>query len=149
MRYQKNIDPINFSEQIKLLESKIAIIGCGGLGGNVIELLIHIGIGELILVDGDKFIESNLNRQIFCIEGNIEKNKVDVAAERVKSINSGLKVKTYELFIDSENIIELTKGSDVVVDALDYIPSHFILENAYKTMKIPLVHGAVKGFNGQ
>ena len=93
MRYQKNIDPINFSEQIKLLESKIAIIGCGGLGGNVIELLIHIGIGELILVDGDKFIESNLNRQIFCIEGNIEKNKVDVAAERVKSINSGLKVK--------------------------------------------------------
>ena len=149
MRYQKNIDPINFSEQIKLLESKIAIIGCGGLGGNVIELLIHIGIGELILVDGDKFIESNLNRQIFCIEGNIEKNKVDVAAERVKSINSGLKVKTYELFIDSENIIELTKGFDVVVDALDYIPSRFILENAYKTMKIPLVHGAVKGFNGQ
>ena len=148
-RYQKNYSSISLSEQIKLLRSKVAVIGCGGLGGNILELLARLGVGEIIVIDGDKFNESNLNRQILCTEENLKKSKVKEAAVRVRKINSSVKVKTYTLFINSKNIQEIIQGADLAIDALDNISTRFVLEKACQELEIPLVHGAVDGFNGQ
>jgi len=149
VRYQRNINSISLSEQIKLLKSKVAVIGCGGLGGNVIELLARIGIGQLNLVDGDKFVDSNINRQRFCNEKSIGKNKVDMVTDALKNINSSLEVKTYYQFIDSDNLSTILDGVNITIDALDNIHSRFILEKACQSLKIPLVHAAVEGFIGQ
>ena len=149
LRYQGNLDSISVSEQIKLLCSSVAVIGAGGLGGNILELLSRLGIGELIIADGDKFNESNLNRQLLSTEENIGKSKVKGAIERIKKINSAIKITGYALLIDSENIKEIIQGVELAIDALDSIPSRFILEKACRELKIPLVHGAVDGFNGQ
>jgi len=148
-RYQKNYSSISLSEQIKLLRSKVAVIGCGGLGGNILELLARLGVGEIIVIDGDKFNESNLNRQILCTEENLKKSKVKEAAVRVRKINSSVKVKTHTLFINSKNIQEIIQGADLAIDALDNISTRFVLEKACQELEIPLVHGAVDGFNGQ
>jgi len=148
-RYQKNYNSISLFEQVKLLRSRVAVIGCGGLGGNIIELLARLGVGELIIIDGDKFTESNLNRQILCTEENLGKSKVDAAKGKVKEINSSVKVKTYPFFIDSKNIKEMLQGADLAVDALDNISARFVLEKACQGLEIPLVHGAVDGLNGQ
>ncbi|MEA2022056.1 MAG: HesA/MoeB/ThiF family protein, partial [Candidatus Caldatribacteriota bacterium] len=148
-RYQKNYSSISLSEQIKLLRSKVAVIGCGGLGGNILELLARLGVGEIIVTDGDKFDESNLNRQILCTEENLKKSKAKEAAVRVRKINSSVKVKTHTLFINSKNIQEIIQGADLAIDALDNISTRFVLEKACQELEIPLIHGAVDGFNGQ
>jgi len=148
-RYERNYDTINFSEQIQLLRSTVCVVGCGGLGGNIIEILIRLGIGNLILVDGDKFNESNLNRQLLCTEDKIGKVKAETAAERIKHINSSINTKTYSQFINSANARKIIQGADLVVDALDNIATRFILEEACRELEIPFIHGAINGFSGQ
>jgi molybdopterin-synthase adenylyltransferase len=149
VRYERNYDTISIAEQIRLLQSNVAVIGCGGLGGNIIELLARLGIGNLIVIDGDIFNESNINRQLLCTEDNIGKGKAETAAERIKHINSSINSKTYSQFINSKNIHKIIQGADLTVDALDTIPSRFVLEKACNYLNIPLIHGAVNGFNGQ
>ncbi|MFW6148971.1 MAG: HesA/MoeB/ThiF family protein [Atribacterota bacterium] len=148
-RYERNYDSISFSEQIKLLSSNVAVIGCGGLGGSIIEMLARLGVGNLILVDGDTFKESNLNRQLISTENKIGKNKAEVAAERITKINSSVKIKSCPQFVDATNIQQVIQGADLAIDALDNIPSRFVLAKACRELKIPFIHGAINGFNGQ
>ena len=147
--YERNYNTIDFPEQIQLLSSTVAVIGCGGLGGNVIEMLARLGIGNLIVVDGDNFNEKNLNRQLLSTEKKIGQNKAEVAAARIKEINSGINSKSYPKFVDSANIQEVIQGADLVIDALDNIPARFVVEKACREYKIPFIHGAVNDFNGQ
>ena len=148
-RYQRNLGVISSLEQIKLLQSKVAIIGAGGLGGTVLELLARMGIGELIIADKDIIGDSNLNRQILSTETNLGQSKTEVAVKRVKEINSSIEITGHSVFIDSDNVKKIIKGADVVVDALDNLPSRFMLQKACRELSIPLVHGAIAGFNGQ
>ena len=148
-RYLRNLGVISPSEQIKLLQSKVVIIGAGGLGGTVLELLTRMGIGKLIIADKDIIMDSNLNRQILSNETNLGQNKTEVAVRRVKEVNSSLEVTGYSVFIDSDNVKKIITGSEVVVDALDNLPARFILQKACRELNIPLVHGAIAGFNGQ
>jgi len=148
-RYQRNYNTISYSEQIKLLQSRVAIIGCGGLGGSIVELLARLGIGKLTLVDGDVFSENNLNRQLLCSEENIGRGKTEAAAERIKQINPNIRTRTYSRFIDSVNIHEIIQEADLAVDALDNVSDRFILEEACQKERIPFIHGAVEGLNGQ
>jgi len=148
-RYQRNLGVVIPSEQIKLLKSKVAIIGAGGLGGTVLELLTRMGIGELIIADKDIIGDSNLNRQILSKETNLGQSKAEVAVKRVKEINSSVEITGHSVFIDSDNVKEIIEGVDVAVDALDNLPSRFVLQKACRDLKIPLVHGAIAGFNGQ
>jgi molybdopterin/thiamine biosynthesis adenylyltransferase len=140
---------ISPSEQIKLLQSKVAIIGVGGLGGTVLELLARIGTGKLIIADKDMIGDSNLNRQILSTETNLGQNKAEVAVRRVKEINSSIEITGHSVFIDSDNVKKIIEGAEVVVDALDNLPVRFILQQACRELNIPLVHGAIAGFNGQ
>ena len=148
-RYQRNLGVLSPSEQVKLLQSKVAIIGAGGLGGTVLELLARMGIGELIIADKDIIGDSNLNRQILSTETNLGQSKTEVAVKRVKEINSSIEITGHSVFIDSDNVKKIINGAEVVVDALDNLPSRFMLQKACRELKIPLIHGAIAGFNGQ
>ena len=149
IRYQRNIGTIGISGQLKLLQAQAAVIGAGGLGGTVIELLARIGVGRLIIVDGDVFSEDNLNRQLFCTENNIGKSKVMAAAGRVRKINSAIEVTSHQAFLNAENVDSFITGCTVVIDALDNIPVRLLLQEAAQRLQIPLVHGAVAGFIGE
>ena len=148
-RYKRNLGVVSPSEQVKLLQSKVAIIGAGGLGGTVLEFLTRMGIGELIIADKDTIGDSNLNRQILSKETNLGQSKTEVAVKRVKEINSSIDITGHSVFIDSDNVKKIIKGADVVADALDNLPVRFMLQKACRELNIPLVHGAIAGFNGQ
>ena len=148
-RYQRNLGVISPSEQAKLLQSKVVIIGAGGLGGTVLELLTRMGIGKLIIADKDIIVDSNLNRQILSTETNLGQRKTEVAVKKVKEINSSVEIIGHSVFINSDNVKKIIEGAEVVVDALDNLPTRFVLQKACRDLKIPLVHGAIAGFNGQ
>ncbi|MCJ7646139.1 ThiF family adenylyltransferase, partial [bacterium] len=148
-RYQRNIGTVGMEGQIKLLQSKVVVAGAGGLGGTVTELLARMGVGQLIVVDGDSFEDSNINRHLLCHEKNLGQNKSIAAVERVRQINSGVEVTSFSKDVTEENASQLIKGANVIVDALGEIVPRFILEAAAKREGIPLVHGAIAGFYGQ
>jgi len=148
-RYLRNREAISIDEQLRLACNRVAVIGAGGLGGHVIHLLSRIGIGRLTVVDCDVFDETNLNRQIFCTSDSLGKPKALVAAQLLASINPGVDVITHELRIEESNLPGILAGVDVVVDGLDNIQDRLVLERSARNLKIPLVHGAIAGFDGQ
>ena len=148
-RYQRNLGVISHLEQVQLLQSKVAIIGAGGLGGTILELLTRMGIGKLIIADKDIMVDSNLNRQILSNENNLGQSKAEAAVKRVKEINSSIEIIGHSVFINPDNVKKIIEEAEVVIDALDNLPSRFVLQKACRDLKIPLVHGAIAGFNGQ
>lgn len=148
-RYIRNFNTYQPQDQIQLLRSRVTVVGLGGLGGSVVEWLSRSGIGSLNLVDGDRFEDHNLNRQLLSSQQTMDSPKAGAAAERVCSINSSITVEAYEVFIDQKNLDQLIKESDVVVDCLDNIESRFVLETAAKKAGLPMVSAAVAGLSGQ
>ena len=147
-RYIRNRGIISIQEQLKLAESRVAVVGAGGLGGQVIVLLGRAGIGQLVVIDHDIFDETNLNRQALCSKKSLRKPKSEVAVNVVHSVNPGVGITAYQVRLQSSNASEVLFGSDVVVDALDNIHDRFTLEKITKKLGIPLVHGALAGFEG-
>lgn len=145
----KNLDTVTRDEMLQLKSKTIAIVGAGGLGGYVIEALARFGLGALIIVDFDKFDESNLNRQLTSNEKNIGQSKVQEAKARVKLINSAVKVKIYEDKFDYQKGLDWFKEADIVIDCLDNVNARFELEDCCHELKIALIHGAVGAWNGQ
>jgi len=148
-RYLRNRETISPEEQLKLSKSRVAVVGAGGLGGQVILLLARVGVGQIVVVDYDRFDETNLNRQALSSQKAMGKSKAEEAVKVVGSINPGVVVTPHQVRIDPSNAREVLEGSDVVVDALDNIPARFTIEEASKSMGIPLVHGALAGLEGQ
>lgn len=148
-RYIRNIGTIGLNGQLELLQSSVAVVGAGGLGGTIIELMARQGIGHIIVIDNDRFVEQNLNRQLMSTERNLGKYKALVAAKRVAKINSAVTVTTFLEKLTKENALRLLKGARVVADALDNLPSRFAVENACRSLGIPLVYGTIAGFCGQ
>ena len=148
-RYLRNRETISPEEQLKLSKSRVAVVGAGGLGGQVILLLARVGVGQIVVVDYDRFDETNLNRQALSSQRALGKSKAEEAVIVVGSINPGVVVTPHQVKIDPSNAREVLEGSDVVVDALDNIPARFTIEEASKSMGIPLVHGALAGLEGQ
>ncbi len=148
-RYLRNIGTIGIQGQIELLQSSVAVVGAGGLGGTIIELLARQGIGHIIIIDDDRFVEQNLNRQLLSSEKNLGKYKAEVAARRVRRINSAVALTVFVERLNEENAIRLLKEARVVADALDSLPARFIVEKACRSLGVPLVHGTIGGFCGQ
>jgi molybdopterin/thiamine biosynthesis adenylyltransferase len=148
-RYLRNRDGISLQEQIKLAESRVAVVGAGGLGGTVIQLLGRIGIGRLTVVDCDVFDETNLNRQAFCTRDWVGQPKALAVQAQLKSINPAVEVHAHIVRLDSANGPEILTGSQVIVDALDNVKDRLTLEALAKTLGVPFVHGALAGFEGQ
>jgi molybdopterin/thiamine biosynthesis adenylyltransferase len=148
-RYSRNIQAIGIEGQIKLLSSQIAIVGVGGLGGDVAELAARLGIGTIVVVDGDRFADGNLNRQLLSHSNNIGKSKVLEARRRIKQVNPAVTVGVFDFVANKMNISGIIRDSHVVVDGLDDIRTRFIVEKACKKFRIPFIHAAVAGFAGQ
>ena len=148
-RYQRNMGTLGIDGQLKLLSSSVAVVGLGGLGGLTAQLLARMGIGKLIIVDGDSYSESNLNRQVLSSEENIGDSKGKVTASVIKNINSATEVVFYESFATQENLPEFLDDSKVALDCLDNIPARFDLQEACAKKNITMVHGAVAGYMGQ
>jgi molybdopterin/thiamine biosynthesis adenylyltransferase len=149
MRYDRNRTTISEEDNKLLAEKHVCIVGSGGLGGYILEMLARIGVGHITIIDGDVFDESNLNRQLLSDETVLGRKKVDVAMERHARVNSLVQVKGIDKFLTSENAKELIAGHDVVIDALDNIDTRFILQETAEELGIPMVHGAIAGWYGQ
>ena len=148
-RYLRNHDAISEEEQATLAINRVLVVGCGGLGGMVIESLARIGVGHLRVVDGDLFEASNLNRQILCSTMNLGRPKTLAAQQRVMAVNPLVEVDAVQADLTAENALDLLAECDVAVDCLDNIPSRLVLQQAAKTAGIPMVHGAVAGWLGR
>jgi molybdopterin/thiamine biosynthesis adenylyltransferase len=148
-RYERSHGTVGREGQIKLLESTVAVVGSGGLGGWIIEGLARMGIGHLIIIDGDSFAENNLNRQALCTETNLGQLKTEAARERVNRINLATQVTTHPVMADEASMREMLTGAHVVVDALDTLPTRLVLQKVSQDLGMPLVHGAIGGYIGQ
>ncbi len=145
----RNIPAISEDEQKMLQNKKVAVIGCGGLGGYAIEYLARLGIGHIIAVDGDTFCESNLNRQLLSTTDTLGRSKAEAAAARVLAINPEIEAIAVNEFLTKDNAVGLVSRVNLVIDALDNVASRLILEDACEHANLPLVHGAVQGWNLQ
>lgn len=148
-RYLRNLGTLGWEGQIRLLGSCVAVVGCGGLGGYVIEGLARSGVGQLVVVDGDRFVPHNLNRQILSSSAGLGRLKVEVAKERVEQVNPAVEVVACPVRATAENLALLLEGVEVVVDALDSPADRLLLQAAARRMGCPLVHGAIAGFIGE
>lgn len=148
-RYDRNRELISEREQERLTEAVVAVVGLGGLGGHSSEELARMGIGHLILIDFDVFDESNLNRQLFATEETLGHSKAEKARERLTMVNSDIVYSVHDVPLTSDNARELLLGAEIVVDALDSIPTRLILKDACRELGIPLVYGAIGGWYGQ
>lgn len=147
-RYQRNRSMISLEQQRRLFASRVAVIGCGGLGGYVIEELARLGVGAIVAIDPDVFEDHNLNRQILSEPGNLGLPKVDAASRRVTGINPGVELIAFQECFDLQNASRLLDGCDVVVDAVDNVQARLDLAAACGELNIPLVHGAIAGWYG-
>ena len=146
-RYQRNRRTITQSGQRELFGSRVAVIGCGGLGGYVIEELARLGVGTIVAIDPDVFEEHNLNRQLLSTPANLGRAKVEAALRRVGEINPAVTLHPVENAFGPDNGAELLAGCRVVVDALDSIQVRLELAEACSVLNIPLVHGAIAGWS--
>lgn len=146
MRYSRNESTLAPEENLRLRSFRIAVVGCGGLGGYIIEMAARLGIGELTVIDGDVFNLTNLNRQILSTESNLGQYKTHIAVERISKVNKDVKLTSVPLYLDNANADALLRDHDLVMDALDALRPRFILQEACERLGIPFVHGAIAGW---
>ena len=149
-RYSRQIilDNIGIDGQKKLLNSKILIIGFGGLGTGVGMFLTRMGVGHLGIIDNDVVDISNLQRQILYDENDIGISKVKVGAKKLKKINKNIIIDEYEFLLDSNNAKELIKKYDIIVDCTDNYYVRGIISRTCVANKKNCVFGGVSEFNG-
>jgi molybdopterin/thiamine biosynthesis adenylyltransferase len=150
-RYDRQMMIGGFGEvgQEKLKQAKVIIAGAGGLGSPISIYLAAAGVGTIRIVDHDIVELSNLNRQILHWSEDIGRMKVDSALEKLERLNNGVKIEAIKETITEDNISQLVDGFDLIVDAMDNLPTRFVLNKAAIARKIPFFHGAVNGFEGR
>jgi len=135
--------------QEKLKKARVFIAGIGGLGSPVAIYLAAAGVGTIRIADHDTVELSNLNRQVLHYERNIDKKKVDSAATKLAQLNPDIKIEKISVTITDKNISRLVADSDLIVDAMDNLPTRYLLNRTAIEKNIPFFHGAVYGFEGR
>lgn len=136
-------------ENERLSSFRVCVVGCGGLGGYIIEMLGRFGIGYIAAVDSDVFEESNLNRQLLSNTETLAKYKAHAAKARMILVNHLVEVSPVLEKIADKNAENVLLGHDVIIDAVDSIDARFVLQNTASKLHIPFVHGAIAGWYGQ
>ena len=147
--FEKNMDFFTLSQDEKIRQTKVAVIGAGALGQMAAHQLVRSGFEQLILVDGDVLEYSNFNRQLYALYSTLNQSKTEVLKRQLLDIHPQIDIKSYETFLDEKNGKELISGADIVVDCVDDIETKVYLEKLADELNIPLVHGAVEGWYGQ
>jgi sulfur-carrier protein adenylyltransferase/sulfurtransferase len=150
-RYSRHllVPEIGLEGQTKLLESKVLLLGAGGLGSPTALYLAAAGVGTLGVVDDDDVDLSNLQRQVIHTTDRIGTPKVDSAEISIKAINPDVEVVKYKTRLDASNIMEIIDGYDVIVDGVDNFPTRYLLNDATVRLDIPVVSASILGFDGQ
>jgi molybdopterin/thiamine biosynthesis adenylyltransferase len=150
-RYSRHllIPEIGLEGQTKLLESKVLLLGAGGLGSPTALYLAAAGVGTLGVVDDDEVDLSNLQRQVIHTTDRIGVPKVDSAEQSITAINPDVDVVKYKTRLDASNIMEIIDGYDVIVDGVDNFPTRYLLNDATVRLGIPVVSASILGFDGQ
>ncbi len=148
-RYRRNFPALTEKEQETLKSKRILIVGCGGLGGFLLELMLRIGVGTIRICDGDCFEETNLNRQLLADVSNLGQRKAKAAALRARLVNPTVTMEVVDTFLTRENAQELIRDCDAVLDGLDSIESRKLLYRACEEAGIPCIYGAVGGWIAQ
>ena len=148
-RYERQIKIFGEEGQRRLRKAKITIAGAGGLGSVSAAYLTVAGVGGIRVVDRDVVDLSNLNRQILHWEKDIGREKAESFEEKLSQMNPDVEVMVLSEKIVEDNVADVFKGSDLMVDALDNFQTRYLLNRVALEKKIPFFHGAVYGFEGQ
>ena len=150
-RYHRHVllPEIGEAGQQKLLESKVLLLGAGGLGSPAAMYLAAAGVGTIGIVDMDVVDSSNLQRQILHNVDRIGERKVDSAKKTLVALNPDVNVVTYDVRLGADNVVEIFEQFDVVVDGTDNFPTRYLVNDASLTTRTPVVHGSIFRFEGQ
>lgn len=151
LRYSRHIllPQLDIQGQQKILDSRVLVVGCGGLGSAVIPLLAASGVGGLTLVDDDKVEVSNLQRQTYYTEQDIGLFKAEVMKQHVLSQNKATQITAVVHRVEFDELVSLSKDHDVIIDCTDNFATRKAVNRASVCTKIPLVFGAAIRFEGQ
>jgi len=147
-RYLRNFTAYSPAEQARLLRSTAALVGLGGLGGTVLEILVRTGVGTIVAADGDAFEESNLNRQLLAEDDRLDRPKAEAALARAAAVNPTATVTAQAAFLDAAGMAACLAGAQVAVDALGGLTDRPVLARAAAARGIALVTAAVAGDTG-
>jgi molybdopterin-synthase adenylyltransferase len=148
-RYKRQMMLFGDEGQERLKKAHIFIAGAGGLGSPISIYLAVAGIGTLTVVDNDIVDQSNLNRQILHYDRDIGRKKTVSAEEKLREINPDITIKVVDATIEESNGAKLVGQADGIIDAMDNYPTRYLLNDIALAKKIPLFHGAIRGFYGQ
>lgn len=148
-RYLRNQETLSQADQFSLFRSRVAVIGCGGLGGYIVEALARVGIGHITVIDPDVFDDHNLNRQLLSETGTLGLSKAEAAVGRVRRVNPAVTITPMKIVFTRENGKVLLRHVRVAVDALDSIGLRLDLADVCRETDVPLVHGSIGGWYGQ
>ncbi|MEY2420423.1 MAG: sulfur-carrier protein adenylyltransferase/sulfurtransferase [Acidimicrobiaceae bacterium] len=149
-RYQRHIllPEVDIEGQLELLDSKVLLLGAGGLGSPAALYLAAAGVGTIGIIDMDVVDASNLQRQILHNLERIGDRKVDSAKKTLSLINPDVNVVTYDVRLGADNVMEILKGYDVIIDGTDNFPTRYLVNDASVKLGIPVVHGSIFRFEG-
>ncbi len=149
-RYSRQIilKKVGIFGQNKIKNSKILVVGCGGLGSPVIDLLSRAGVGEIGMMDHDKVSISNIHRQVMFTSDDVEKYKVSILKKKISKINKNVKVKIYRDKAEDKNLGKILKLYDVIIDGTDNFKTKFLLNKFSLKYKKKLIIGAISKFEG-
>ncbi|OED30285.1 HesA/MoeB/ThiF family protein [Methanosphaera sp. WGK6] len=145
----RQIEVFTPEEQEKLRTTPVTVLGCGGLGGTIIEQLVRTGFENITIIDQDVFDKTNLNRQIRSNLDTINKSKVEITKEAMLKINPNLNIIGYDLTITPSNIAEVLEGTEVLIDAVDNVYTRVMISREAKKQGIAFIHSAVEKTLGQ
>ncbi len=150
-RYTRHIllPEVGVEGQKKLLAAKVLVVGAGGLGCPISLYLAAAGVGTIGLVDFDTVDASNLQRQILFTTEDVGKPKVEVAAKRLKALNPDVTVNTYQVALKSDNIMDILKNYDMIIDGTDNFPTRYLTNDAAALQNKPNIYGSIFRFDGQ
>lgn len=148
-RYSRNCPALSKEECGLLRRKRVLVVGCGGLGGYLTEMLARIGVKSLRVADGDVFEPTNLNRQLLSEMPLLGTGKAAAAADRIRRINPDIAVEAVDSFMTENNVHALVDSCDVVLDGLDSIESRRILAKECDKQGVPFVYGAINRWVAQ
>ncbi len=150
-RYQRHLllPEVGDEGQLRLLDSKVLLLGAGGLGSPAALYLAAAGVGTIGIIDMDVVDASNLQRQVLHNMDRIGMRKVDSAKQTLTAINPDLNVRTYDVRLGADNVLDIIDGYDVIVDGTDNFPTRYLVNDAALVKRIPVVHGSIFRFEGQ